>query len=81
MYISTAAPNKRSLGATNGVAQTIVSIQRTVGPAAAASLFAFSLENNVLGGKFVYVVLIAIVLFGLNVAVLLPKNTWKRNAE
>ena len=81
MYISTAAPNKRSLSATNGIAQTIVSIQRTVGPAAAASLFAFSLENNILGGKFVYVVLVAVVLFGLNVAVLLPKNMWKRNAE
>jgi len=81
MYISTAAPNKRSLGATNGVAQTIVSIQRAVGPAAAASLFAFSLESNILGGNFVYVVLLAIVLFGLGVAVLLPKNTWKHNEQ
>ncbi|KAH8993664.1 major facilitator superfamily transporter [Lactarius deliciosus] len=58
MYISSAAPNKRSLGATNGLAQTMVSIQRTVGPAAAASLFAFSLDNNILGGNFVYVVLL-----------------------
>ncbi|KAH9054529.1 MFS general substrate transporter [Lactarius vividus] len=54
MYISSAAPNKRSLGATNGVAQTIVSIQRTVGPATAASLFAFSLDNNILGGNFAF---------------------------
>jgi MFS family permease len=77
MYISSAAPNKRSLGATNGVAQTMVSIQRTVGPAAAASLFAFSLDNNILGGNFVYVVLLAFVWVGLGVALQLPRNTWK----
>jgi hypothetical protein len=79
MYVSTAAPNKRSLGATNGVAQTVISIQRTVGPAAAASLFAFSLENNVLRGNFVYVVLLAIVWVGLGVAVQLPNNMWKHH--
>ncbi len=81
MYISSAAPNKRSLGATNGVAQTTVAIQRTVGPAAAASLFAFSLDNNVLGGNFAYVVLLAIVCVGLVVAVQLPNNTWKHNEQ
>ena len=77
MYISSAAPNKRSLGVTNGVAQTIVSIQRMVGPAAAASLFAFSLHNNILGGNFVYVVLFALVWVGLGVASKLPKDTGK----
>lgn len=81
MYISTAAPNKWSLGATNGLAQTIVSIQCTVGPAAAASLFAFSLENNILRGNFVYVVLLAVVCIGLGVAVQLPKNMWKRSQQ
>jgi len=79
MYISSAAPNKRSLGATNGLAQTVVSIQRTIGPAAAASLFAFSLDSNILGGNFAYVVLLAIVWIGLGVAVQLPKNTWRHN--
>jgi hypothetical protein len=79
MYISTAAPNKRSLGATNGIAQTMVSIQRTVGPAAAASLFAFSLEKNILGGNFAYVVMLGIACVGLGVAVQLPKKTWKHN--
>ncbi|KAH9170234.1 MFS general substrate transporter [Lactarius sanguifluus] len=81
MYISSAAPNKRSLGATNGVAQTIVSIQRAVGPAVAASLFAFSLDHNILGGNFAYVVLLAIVGVGLGVAVQLPNNTWKHNEQ
>ena len=77
MYISSAAPNKRSLGATNGVAQTMVSIQRTVGPAAAASLFAYSLDSNIFGGNFAYVVLFVVVWVVLGVALQLPKKTWK----
>ncbi|KAH9059729.1 MFS general substrate transporter [Lactarius vividus] len=80
MYLSSAAP-KRSLGATNGIAQTVVSIQRTVGPAAAASLFAFSLNNNILGGNFAYVVLLSLVWVGLGVAVQLPKSAWKHNEQ
>ena len=81
LYISSAAPNKRSLGATNGLAQTMVSIQRAVGPAAAASLFAFSLDKDILGGNFAYVVMLAIVLAGLGVAVQFPEGMWKHNGR
>lgn len=76
MYVSSSAPSRRSLGATNGLAQTVVSIQRAVAPAAAASLFAFSLNNNILGGNFTYIVLVVLVCIGLCIAVQLPKNTW-----
>jgi hypothetical protein len=55
----------------------MIAIQRTIGPAAAASLFAFSLENNILGGNFAYVVVLATVWIGLRIAVELPENTWK----
>jgi len=79
MYISSAAPNKRSLGATNGLAQTVVSIQRTIGPAAATALFAFSLENNIMGGNFAYTVLILLVIVGLFASVQLPSSTWGQN--
>jgi len=79
MFTAAAAPNKRSLGATNGLAQTVVAIQRTVGPAAAASLFAFSLANDVLGGNFGYVVLLGVVCVGLFVAAQLPRYTWKHS--
>jgi len=79
MFLSTAAPNKRSLGAINGIAQTMVSIQRTIGPAAAASLFAFSLEKNILGGNFAYVVMLGIVGVGIGAAMQLPKNTWRHD--
>ena len=34
----------------NGLAQTVVLILRAVGPAAAVSIFAFSLQNKVTGG-------------------------------
>jgi len=83
MFIAAAAPNKRSLGATNGLAQTVVAIQRTVGPAAAASLFAFSLANNVLGlgGNFAYAVLLVVVGVGIVVAAQLPRFTWKKHGD
>jgi hypothetical protein len=79
MYVSSAAPNKRSLGATNGLAQTAVSIQRTVGPAAATALFAYSLEHNVMGGNFAYAVLLLLVFIGLFAAVQLPSKLWRHN--
>jgi hypothetical protein len=77
MFIAAAAPNKRSLGATNGLAQTVVAVQRMVAPAAAASLFAFTLAHDILGGNFTYVVLLTVVCFGLGVAAQLPRHTWK----
>jgi hypothetical protein len=81
MYISTAAPNKRSLGAINGIAQTMVAIQRTIGPAAVTSLFAFSLENNTLGGYLAYVVMLGVVSVGLGIATHLPNKTWKHSEQ
>ena len=61
----------------NGLAQTIVSTQRALGPAAATSLFAFSLQNNILGGYFSYTILLALASIGLYVASQFPRNTWK----
>jgi hypothetical protein len=76
MYLSSAAPNKRSLGATNGLAQSVASIQRTIAPAVADWLFAFSITNNVLGGNLVYIVLLVVVCGGLYVASHLPPQMW-----
>ena len=81
LYISSAAPNRRSLGTVNGLAQTIASVQRTVGPAAADSLFAFSVTHNILGGDFVYVVPVSIVCVGLYVAVKLPRHAWTHSGK
>jgi hypothetical protein len=76
IYVSTATPNRRSLGAVNGLARTVASVQCAVGPAVADSLFAFSVTNNVLGGNFVYVVLLSIVCVALSVATQLPRHMW-----
>ncbi|KAH9059736.1 MFS general substrate transporter [Lactarius vividus] len=76
MYISSAVPNKRSLGVTNGLAQMVASIQYMIGPAVADWLFAFSLVNNILGGNFVYVVLVSLVGVSLCVSAQLPRSTW-----
>ncbi len=46
-------------------------------PSRRSLVFAFSLNNNVLGGNFTYVVLTAVVCVGLCIAAQLPKNTWK----
>ncbi|KAH9017586.1 hypothetical protein EDB84DRAFT_1566766 [Lactarius hengduanensis] len=77
MFVSPTTANRRSLGALNGISQTVVSTQRAAGPAAAASLFAFSSQNIILGGQFADVVLLSLACVGLCVAVQLPRNTWK----
>jgi hypothetical protein len=78
VYLSSAAPNKRSLGAVYGLSHAATSIQSAVGPAAADWLFAFSLTHNILGGNFAYVVLLGAVCFALGVSTQLPRNTWHR---
>ena len=59
----------------------VASIQCAVGPAVADSLFAFSVTNNILGGNFVYVVLLTLVCVGLYMAVRLPKRMWTHTAS
>ncbi len=73
IYIAAASPNRASLGATNGICQMSVSVFRAIGPAAANSLFSMSLKENLMGGYFVYYVLIATTGVSLVVASLLPR--------
>lgn len=72
MYITAASPNKRSLGATNGLAQTLVSIGRILTPAMANSLLAFSIQHNILWGYAAYVVLALLTIGGIGLASNLP---------
>jgi MFS family permease len=74
MYITASAPNKRSLGATNGLSQMAVSISRAVGPALSTSLFSFSVQHNILRGYGVYLLLSILVLLALVLASLLPTH-------
>jgi hypothetical protein len=81
MYISSAAPNKRSLGTVYGLSQVASSVQSAIGPAAGDWLYAFSLTHNILGGNFAYVVLIGVVCVALAVSTHLPRNTWAHRKE
>ncbi|KAJ7690131.1 major facilitator superfamily domain-containing protein [Mycena rosella] len=76
IYISAAAPNRASLGATNGLCQLSVSLMRTIGPAAANSLFSLSMRNGVFGEWMVYYALAAMVGAALWVAAQLPPRPW-----
>ncbi|KAF8235749.1 member of major facilitator superfamily multidrug-resistance, DHA1 sub-family [Tricholoma matsutake] len=76
IFIAAASPSRGSLGATNGLSQMTVSIMRAIGPAAANSLFAMTVEKNYLGGYLVYYVLVAVVCGAMVVASQLPRRLW-----
>ena len=79
IFIAAAAPNKSSLGATNGLAQLSVSIVRSVGPAVASSLYSLSIDedHHYMNGGLVYYVTVAIGLCAIWVGSLLPSCPWK----
>lgn len=81
MFVTSSAPNKRSLGATNGLSQTTVAIARAIGPVLATSLFAFSVEHNVMGGNGVYVVLVLLSAASLVPASRLPDQPWSSGRD
>ena len=67
----------QALGSVNGVAQTTASLAQAVGPAMANSLFAYTLQNDWLGGLGVYVIFIIISLCAFPLAYKLPREAWK----
>ncbi|KAF7360778.1 MFS general substrate transporter [Mycena venus] len=77
IYVRSAAPSKYSLGATNGIAQTCISIVRAIGPVASTSLFSISLEKHLLGGWLVYVVMVLISALSLIGTAYLPTKLWE----
>ena len=72
MYITAASPNKRSLGATNGLAQTLVSIGRMLTPFLANSLLSFSIQYHIVWGYAAYIVLVFFAIGGIGLASQLP---------
>ncbi|KAJ6617519.1 MFS general substrate transporter [Mycena sp. CBHHK59/15] len=81
IYVRSAAPSKRSLGATNGIAQTSISVVRGIGPVASTSLFAVSLEINLIGGWLVYVVLVVVSALALVATTYLPTTIWDADED
>jgi MFS family permease len=76
IFIAAAAPNRTSLGATNGLAQLSVSIARAIGPALVSSMYSLSIdkEHHYMGGGFVYYVTVALGVCALWVGSLLPER-------
>lgn len=81
MYVTSAAPNRRSLGTTNGVGQLLAATVRAIGPASASSLFALSIERNWLGGNAVYLIFAVIAGLSLFACNLLPVKVWHRDDD
>lgn len=77
MFVTASAPNKRSLGGTNGLSQMAVSIARAVGPALSTSLFSFAVQHNILGGYGLYPFLVILAILAILLAVRLPSNVWQ----
>jgi len=76
MYINASAPNKASIGATNGLAQTVVSVTRAVGPALVNTAYSLSIERQLLGGNMVYWLMVAMAWAAIGVGVVLPRRLW-----
>ena len=79
IFIAAAAPNKTSLGATNGLAQLSASVVRAVGPAMVNSIYALSIDedHHYMNGQLVYYWTVALSIGAIWVGSLLPKNPWK----
>ena len=65
----------------NGLAQTTVSISRATGPAFSSSLFAYSVERNLLGGYAGFAVLVMWTFVFLRVGMMLPEKPWNSEGE
>ncbi|KAF8524888.1 major facilitator transporter [Hysterangium stoloniferum] len=78
IYVTSSAPSRSALGATNGLAQTTTSIMRCIGPICATSLFALSVEKNILKGNLVYLILWLLTFAATSATLLLPKKPLER---
>ncbi|KAH7928063.1 MFS general substrate transporter [Leucogyrophana mollusca] len=75
IYIAAASPNRASLGATNGIAQMVVSIMRSLGPASVNSLFSFSIENPH-HAWVVYYFMLLLAFIATIASAQLPRQLW-----
>ncbi|WVQ82571.1 hypothetical protein IAT38_004701 [Cryptococcus sp. DSM 104549] len=77
IMVNDAAPNRRSLGAINGWSQAVSSLMRAIGPAGSSTLFALSVDKQVLGGQLVWVVLGVLSLVSVWMALRLKSDLKK----
>ncbi|KAG5650643.1 hypothetical protein H0H81_011510 [Sphagnurus paluster] len=73
ILILESSPNRASLGSTNGMAQAVGSIMRSIAPSLASSLYSISIQKQVLGGNMVFLFFSITALVGFRLTLLLPK--------
>jgi MFS family permease len=72
LFVRSAAPTPAALGTTNGLAQTMASLMRAIGPLCTTCLYAVSREYKLLGGQLVYIVLALVTAVAFSASFLLP---------
>ena len=80
MFVTASVP-KSSRGTANGLAQTSASLARAIGPAMGTSMFSLSVQYNLLGGYFVYVVFMTVSALALVLAAQLPEEVWEERDD
>jgi hypothetical protein len=62
------------------MAQSVASLMRAIGPAAATSLFAFSIQRNLLAGRLAWLILFLIALLNWAASFLLTDEgaLWRK---
>ncbi|KAG0698295.1 major facilitator superfamily domain-containing protein [Suillus ampliporus] len=73
LYVRAAAPNRASLGATNGIVQMAIAGARIIGPISTASVFSYSLQEGH-DAWLVYYFFMAIVFLAIGTSRLLPRD-------
>ncbi|KAJ7017084.1 major facilitator superfamily domain-containing protein [Mycena alexandri] len=73
LFLMDAAPNRASVGRVNGLGQMVGTIQRSIAPSMASSLFALSVKHNLARGYLVYIVLTGLALIATRCSLMLPR--------
>ncbi|KAG2147024.1 major facilitator superfamily domain-containing protein [Suillus cothurnatus] len=73
LFIRAAAPNRASLGATNGIIQMVAAGARIVAPASATSVFSYSIQEGH-DAWLVYYFLMVIAFLAVGTSLLLPRD-------
>ncbi|KAG2134104.1 major facilitator superfamily domain-containing protein [Suillus clintonianus] len=73
LFIRAAAPNRASIGTTNGIAQMVAAGARIIAPASAASVFSYSMREGH-DAWLVYYYLMAIAFLALGTSLLLLRD-------
>lgn len=73
LFIRAAAPNRASLGATNGIVQLVVAGAKIIAPASAASVFSYSMQEGH-DAWSIYYYLMAFAFLAVGTSLLLPRD-------